>query len=294
MTNGRRGVSPPPLSSGPPPTTPDLMNDFPGGHQILETEGHFWAIATQTLASQTPLPLPPPSTTRLPRADALHCIGPAPRGHPPVGTQMHEGSVRSSSPPSSSSTITGHHLPRLPGTLCPSNTTKLWGVDGGHSADPNARASVCFSGDPLPKSADLPDPRAARTTKTPALANSVGLSAAPPPPPPLAQPPKRKKKGSREGKIGQGGRGRTQDSERPMGTIADGGKGHHRRWRERVQGKGSEWRSANWRRPLQTRTTHLGNMPTNPPPPHSLSMAALIRSHPPPRLFFGPWSAKKQ
>ena len=39
------------------------------------------------------------------------------------------------------------------------------------------------------------------------------------------------------------------------------------RWRERVPGKGSEWRSANRRRPLQTRTIHRGDMPTPPPPP---------------------------
>ena len=42
--------------------------------------------------------------------------------------------------------------------------------------------------------------------------------------------------------------------------------GHHRRWRERVQGKGSEWRLANRRRQLQTRTTHHGDMPTPLPP----------------------------
>ena len=34
-----------------------------------------------------------------------------------------------------------------------------------------------------------------------------------------------KGKGSREGKIGQGGRGRTPGGERPMGTTACGGKG---------------------------------------------------------------------
>ena len=44
----------------------------------------------------------------------------------------------------------------------------------------------------------------------------------------------------------------------PMGTTADGGKG-----------SGSEWRSANWRRPLQT-TTHQRRH-TNPPPPPPLT-----------------------
>ena len=41
--------------------------------------------------------------------------------------------------------------------------------------------------------------------------------------------------------------------------------GHHRLWRERVQGKGSKWRSASRRRQLQTRSSHHGVMP-NPPP----------------------------
>ena len=36
-------------------------------------------------------------------------------------------------------------------------------------------------------------------------------------------------------------------------------------WGESVQGKGSEWRSASRRRPLQTRTTHHGNIPKTPP-----------------------------
>ena len=48
---------------------------------------------------------------------------------------------------------------------------------------------------------------------------------------PLAQLTKGKE--SREGKIGQGGRGRTQGGERPMGTTALS--------RKRVQGKVSEW-----------------------------------------------------
>ena len=42
--------------------------------------------------------------------------------------------------------------------------------------------------------------------------------------------------------------------------------GHHGLGRERVQGKGSEWRSASRRRPLQTKTMHHGDMPTPPPP----------------------------
>ena len=40
--------------------------------------------------------------------------------------------------------------------------------------------------------------------------------------------------------------------------------GRRRLWRERVQGKGSEWRSANRHRQLQTRTTHHGVMPKPP------------------------------
>ena len=36
-------------------------------------------------------------------------------------------------------------------------------------------------------------------------------------------------------------------------------------WGESVQGKGSEWRSASTRRPLQMRTTHHGNIPKTPP-----------------------------
>ena len=49
-------------------------------------------------------------------------------------------------------------------------------------------------------------------------------------------------------------------------------EGHHRLRRERVQGKGSMWRSANGRRPLQTRTIHQGDTPpaprTQPRPPN--------------------------
>ena len=49
-----------------------------------------------------------------------------------------------------------------------------------------------------------------------------------------------KGKGSREGRIGQGGRGRSQGGEKPMGTTAYGGKGS--------KGRASEWRSASRRR----------------------------------------------
>eukprot|EP00670_Eutreptiella_braarudii_P027701 CAMPEP_0174382132 /NCGR_PEP_ID=MMETSP0811_2-20130205/124428_1 /TAXON_ID=73025 ORGANISM="Eutreptiella gymnastica-like, Strain CCMP1594" /NCGR_SAMPLE_ID=MMETSP0811_2 /ASSEMBLY_ACC=CAM_ASM_000667 /LENGTH=135 /DNA_ID=CAMNT_0015535411 /DNA_START=2648 /DNA_END=3055 /DNA_ORIENTATION=- len=42
----------------------------------------------------------------------------------------------------------------------------------------------------------------------------------------------------------------------------------HRLWRERVQGKGSEWRLASRRRQLQTRSSHHGVMP-KPPSPRS-------------------------
>ena len=65
-----------------------------------------------------------------------------------------------------------------------------------------------------------------------------------------------KGKGRGEGQLGQGGRGRSQGGEKLMGTTR----------RERVQGKGSEWRLASRRRPLQTRSSHHGLMP-NPPPP---------------------------
>ena len=49
--------------------------------------------------------------------------------------------------------------------------------------------------------------------------------------------------------------------------------GHQRLWRERVQGKGSEWRSASRRRRLQTRSSHHGVMPTPPPPRSHLSLS---------------------
>ena len=66
-----------------------------------------------------------------------------------------------------------------------------------------------------------------------------------------------KGKGSGEGMIGQGRRGRTQGGERLMGTTAYGGKG-------------SEERAANGHWPVGAascrRTTHHGNMPAPPPP----------------------------
>ena len=72
-----------------------------------------------------------------------------------------------------------------------------------------------------------------------------------PPPPPHG-------KGSREGKIGQGERGRTQGGKRLMGNAACGGKG-------------SKGRDANGDRPmgrqLQMRTTHPWRHPPPPPPP---------------------------
>ena len=50
--------------------------------------------------------------------------------------------------------------------------------------------------------------------------------------------------------------------------------GHHRLLRERIQGKGSEWRSASRHRQLQTRTKHHATPPPPPPSkptPHPLS-----------------------
>ena len=44
-------------------------------------------------------------------------------------------------------------------------------------------------------------------------------------------------------------------------------------WRERVQGKGSEWRSASRRRQLQTRSSHHGVMPKPRPNPHTHKLA---------------------
>ena len=60
----------------------------------------------------------------------------------------------------------------------------------------------------------------------------------------------------------------------------------HRLQRERVRGKGSEWRSASRRRQLQTRTIHHGDMPTPPPPaafpallcPHSSQLYQVVRT----------------
>ena len=64
-----------------------------------------------------------------------------------------------------------------------------------------------------------------------------------------------KGKGSREGRLGQGGRGRSEGGERPMGTTAYGGKG-------------SKGRAVNGDRPAGAtsyrREEHHGVMP-NPP-----------------------------
>ena len=51
------------------------------------------------------------------------------------------------------------------------------------------------------------------------------------------------------------------------------------RWAPRVRGKGSEWRSANRRRQLQTRTTHHGDMPPPPPPPSTRLRAPWYVRH---------------
>ena len=65
-----------------------------------------------------------------------------------------------------------------------------------------------------------------------------------------------KGKGSREGRIGQGGRGRTRGGERPMGTTAYGGKG-------------SKGRAANGDRPIgaaSCRREHTMASCQTPPP----------------------------
>ena len=66
-----------------------------------------------------------------------------------------------------------------------------------------------------------------------------------------------KGKGRGEGQLGQGGRGRSQGGEKPMGTTADGGKG-------------SKGRAANGDRPvgaakLQTRSSHQRRHAKTPP-----------------------------
>ena len=72
----------------------------------------------------------------------------------------------------------------------------------------------------------------------------------------IPPPPQGKGKGSREGKIGQGGRGRTQG--RPRGTTACGGRG-------------SKGRAVDGDRPIgaarrrRGQSTH-GDMATPPPP----------------------------
>ena len=50
----------------------------------------------------------------------------------------------------------------------------------------------------------------------------------------------------------------------------------HFGWRERVQGKGSEWRSASRRRQLPTRSSHHGVMPK---PPKGQRAAVLLRGN---------------
>ena len=75
-----------------------------------------------------------------------------------------------------------------------------------------------------------------------------------------------KGKGSREGRIGRGGRGRSQGGERPMGTTADGEKGS--------KGRAADGDRPVGDRPLQTRTIHRGGTPTPPPPPPALPTTA--------------------
>ena len=53
-----------------------------------------------------------------------------------------------------------------------------------------------------------------------------------------------------------------------------GADGHHRLGRERVQGKGSEERSANWRRRLQTRTNTMATCQPPPPPGPAVTVCA--------------------
>ena len=70
-----------------------------------------------------------------------------------------------------------------------------------------------------------------------------------------------KGKGSREGRLGQGGRGRSKGGERPMGTTAYGGNG-------------SKERAANGDRPVGAascrREQHI--MASCQPPPAAMSM----------------------
>ena len=75
---------------------------------------------------------------------------------------------------------------------------------------------------------------------------------------------KGKERGRGEGQLGQGGRGRSQGGEKPMGTTADGGKG-------------SKGRAANGDRPIgaaSCRRDHhtQGVMPNPLPPPLSVSL----------------------
>ena len=64
-----------------------------------------------------------------------------------------------------------------------------------------------------------------------------------------------------------------------------------RLWRERVQGKGSEWRSASRRRQLQTRSSHHGVMP-NPPPPAGAAGPHLTNCGPGGSLSNGPAASR--
>ena len=80
--------------------------------------------------------------------------------------------------------------------------------------------------------------------------------------PPLYGEAKQGKSGCSVGTTDQGkGRG---SGEGRLGKEEEGHRVVRGRWG--VQGKGSEWRSANGRRRLQTRTIHHGDMPTPSPP----------------------------
>ena len=61
--------------------------------------------------------------------------------------------------------------------------------------------------------------------------------------------------------------------------------GHYCLWRERVQGKGIKWRSANRRRQLQTRTVHKGDMPPPSPWPCMTFTLLVVVSTSQPGIF---------
>ena len=84
-----------------------------------------------------------------------------------------------------------------------------------------------------------------------------------PPPPPVPCGLRRERPREGKGK----GRGKVRARRKRKVTGRCGADGHHRRWRERVQGKGSEWRSASRRRQLQTRSLHPWRHANPPPPP---------------------------